>query len=93
MPYKVEIANTEENNTFLKNIPKDIRTKLSKCLQLLGEQPYLGRSIEAPIPAYLYSFQIMHAEHNHEFIVSYKISEGNDTIYITSFGRIIIKTQ
>jgi mRNA-degrading endonuclease RelE of RelBE toxin-antitoxin system len=92
MPYKVEIADTEESNTFLKNLPKDILAKLSEHLQLLGEHPYLGRSIEAPIPACLYSFQIMHAEQNHKFIVSYKIDEGNETIYITSFGRTIIKT-
>ena len=92
MPYKVEIADTKENNAFLKNLPKDILPKLSEQLQVLGAHPYLGRSIEAPIPAYLFSFQITHAEQNHKFIVSYKINEGNETIYITSFGRTIIKT-
>jgi len=41
-----------------------------------------GRSVEAPIPAYIYSFSIDIAEQNHKFVVSYKINEGNDTIFI-----------
>ena len=57
MPYKVEIAKTKSNNSFLANLPKEIIPELEKHLKLLGDHPYLGRSVEAPIPAYVYSFR------------------------------------
>ena len=60
MPYKVEIANTESNNSFLANLPKEFIPELEKQLKHLGDHPYLGRSVEAPIPAYIYSFEITH---------------------------------
>lgn len=91
MPYKVEIANTESNNRFLENLPKDIIPDLKKHLKHLGNHPYLGRSVEAPIPAYIYSFEVTHQGQKNTFIVSYKIDENSDTIFITSLGRHTIK--
>lgn len=87
MPYKVEVVDSETNNNFLRNLPKDILPKLAGQLKLLGEHPYLGRSVEAPIHAYIYSFQITHAGQLQEFTVAYKIKEGSETIAITSFGH------
>ena len=93
MPYKVLISDTEENNKFLKNLPQEIIPKVFEQLKHLGEHPYLGRSVEAPLPAYIYSFQIAHTKQIHEFVVSYKINEGDEIIYITDFGITIIKTE
>lgn len=91
VPYKVEIANTKSNNSFLANLPKEIIPELEKHLKHLGEHPYLGRSVEAPIPAYIYSFEITHHGQKHTFVVSYKMDENNEIIFITSFGRHNIK--
>lgn len=91
MPYKVEIANTESNNNFLANLPKEFIPELTKHLKNLGDRPYLGRSVEAPIPAYIYSFEITHQGKKNTFIVSYKMDENSETISITSFGRHNIK--
>lgn len=91
MPYKVEIANTETNNNFLTNLPKEFIPELKKYLKNLGDHPYLGRSVEGPIPAYIYSFEITHQGQKNEFIVSYKMDENSEIIYITSFGRQNIK--
>lgn len=91
MPYKVEIADSKANNNFLRNLPEGILPKLGEKLRLLGAHPYLGRSVEAPIRAYIYSFEITHAGQNHKFVVSYKINEGSETIVITSFGRETLK--
>jgi hypothetical protein len=46
VPYKIEIANTESNNNFLTNLPKEFIPELKKYLKNLGDHPYLGRSIE-----------------------------------------------
>ncbi len=91
MPYKVEIANTESNNSFLTNIPKEFIPELKKHLINLGGHPYLGRSVEGPIPAYIYSFEITHQNQKNTFIVSYKMDENSETIFITSFGQQNIK--
>lgn len=90
MPYKVEIADTESNNKFLSNLPKSILPKLAEHLKLLGDHPFLGRSVEAPISAYIYSFSINHAEQNYSFTVAYKINEGDETILITNLGKTVI---
>ncbi len=91
MPYKVKILDSESNNRFLKNLPQSILPEIAKQLNLLGERPYLGRSVEAPIPAYIYGFKIIHSGQNHTFSVSYKIDEGDEVILITSFGRESLK--
>jgi len=91
VPYKVEIANTKSNNSFLTNLPKEIIPELKKHLKHLGEHPYLGRSVEAPIPAYIYSFEITHQDQKNTFVVSYKMDENSETIFITSFGLQNIK--
>lgn len=90
MPYKVEIADTESNNKLLSNLPESILPKLAERLKLLGEHPFLGRSVEAPIPAYIYSFSIKHAKQDYGFTVAYKINEGNETILITELGKTVI---
>ncbi|MFQ5862750.1 MAG: type II toxin-antitoxin system RelE/ParE family toxin [Candidatus Brocadiales bacterium] len=87
MPYKVEIATTEANHRFLARLPANIFPKLKKQLELLGKHPYLGRSVDAPVSCYLYSFNITHEDLTYKFVVSYKIDEGSETIFITSFGR------
>lgn len=89
MPYRIEIVETENNIRFLRNLPKSILPTLKKKLESLGNHPYLGRSVNAPIPAYIYSFDVVQGEVIHKFVVSYKISEGSETIFITSFGREI----
>jgi hypothetical protein len=91
VPYKVKIANTESNNSFLANLPKEIIPELEKHLKYLGDHPYLGRSVEAPIPAYIYSFGITHQGQKNTFVVSYKMDENSETIFITSLGRHTIK--
>ncbi len=90
MPYKVQIANNQQNIKFLKNIPENILPKLLEHLKVLGEHPYLGRSKEGVIPAYVYSFNMTYQGQVHNFIVTYKIDENTDTIYITGFGKQII---
>lgn len=87
MPYRVEILDNEQNRKFLKGLPPAVLPKMSEHLNRLGKHPYLGRSVEAPIPVYLYSFKIRHARKNHNITVSYKINENNETILITAFGR------
>lgn len=87
MPYRVEIVETENNSRFLRSLPKSILPILKKKLESLGGHPYLGRSVNAPIPAYIYSFDIVHKDIVYKFVVSYKISEGSETIFITSLGR------
>lgn len=87
MPYRIEIAETESNNRFLRNLPKSILPILKKKLESLGDHPYLGRSVDAPLSAYIYSFDINRKGVIHKFVVSYKISEGSEIIFITSFGR------
>lgn len=91
MPYKVEITNTESNKRFLENLPKEIIPELAKYLKHLGNHPCLGRSVEGPIPAYIYSFEIIHQDEKNAFVVSYKMDENSETIFITSFGRQNIK--
>lgn len=91
MPYKVEITQTEANKSFLENLPKSILPDLKKHLEHLGNNPNLGRSVNAPIPAYIYSFEIKHEDQNNTFVVSYKMDENSNIIYITNFGRQIIK--
>lgn len=86
MPYKVEIAKTESNKKFLENLPKGILPDLKKCLEHLGNHPYLGRSVEAPIKAFIYSFEITYEGRKNTFVVSYKMDESNETISIMSLG-------
>ncbi|HHT9120190.1 MAG TPA: hypothetical protein ACFYD3_06580 [Candidatus Hypogeohydataceae bacterium YC41] len=93
MPYKVEIVDSRANNLFLSQLPKDLLPKVAEHLKLLGAHPYLGRSVEAPIPAYIYSFNITYSKQLQKFTVSYKINEGDETIIINSFGREIIKRR
>lgn len=90
MPYKVQIANNQQNIDFLKNIPENILPELLERLKVLGDHPYLGRSKEGVIPAYVYNFNMTYEEHIHNFIVTYKMDENTDTIYITGFGKQII---
>ncbi len=86
MPYKVKIADTESNNKFLKNLPKSILPEFAKHLKRLGNHPYLGRSVDAPIPTYQYSFKTIHKSREYTFVVSYDINEYNEVINITDFG-------
>lgn len=90
MSYKVEIADTESNNKFLKTLSKEIIPKLANHLKLLGENPHLGRSVEGPISAYIYSFLINHINKVLKFFVTYKVDENTEAIVITDFGKIEI---
>lgn len=90
MPYKVEIATTESNTEFLQKLPKEILPEIAKRLNILGVKPYLGRSVEGPISAYIYTFPINHMNKVYNFLVSYKINENKETITITDFGKTII---
>ena len=90
MPYKVEIANTKSNTEFLQKLPKEILPEIAKHLNILGVKPYLGRSVEGPISAYIYTFPINHMNKVYDFLVSYKINENKETITITDFGKTII---
>ncbi len=90
MPYKVEIADTKSNTEFLQKLPKEILPEFAKRLDILGIKPYLGRSVEGPISAYIYTFPINHIDKVYKFVVSYKINENKETITITDFGKTII---
>lgn len=90
MPYRVEIASTKSNSDFLQNLPKEILPEFAKRLHVLGVKPYLGRSVEGPISAYLYTFRINHVNKEYNFVVSYKINENKETITITDFGKTIL---
>ena len=89
MPYRVEIVSTESNNRVLENLPKEILPKIAVHIKRLSENPYLGRSVEGPITAYIYSFSVNHINRVYGFSVSYKINENKETIVITEFGKTI----
>ena len=90
MPYRVEITNTKSNTDFLQKLPKEILPEFAKRLNILGVKPSLGRSVEGPISAYIYTFRINHMNKVYDFVVSYKINENKETIIITDFGKTII---
>jgi mRNA-degrading endonuclease RelE of RelBE toxin-antitoxin system len=90
VPYKVEIATTKSNIEFLQKLPKEILPEIAKRLNILGVKPYLGRSVEGPISAYIYTFSINHMNKVYNFLVSYKINENKETITITDFGKTMI---
>ena len=91
MPYSVEIASTPANDKFIKSIPKEILPNLTVKLQLLGEKPFLGRWVEAPIQAFIYNFSITHCNQNYNFAASYKVNENSNIIIITNMGYSIIE--
>lgn len=87
MPYKVKIAETDSNYKFLKNLPKSILPEFKEHLRRLGNHPYLGRSVDAPIWSYVYSFKIIHRKREYTFLVSYDMDEYNEVINITDLGK------